>query len=61
MSLVLSLILFGIFGLNVAMGAIGSGVFLSDVGEMLLLLSSTVFFVIGILKKEADAQSQQKN
>jgi hypothetical protein len=43
------------------MGAFGSGVFLSDVQEMIVLLISTAFFVAGILKKEADEKSSHKN
>jgi hypothetical protein len=61
MSLVISAIIFAVFGLNVSMGAFGSGVFLSDVQEMIVLLISTAFFVAGILKKEADEKSSHKN
>lgn len=61
MSLIISLILFAVFAANVSMGAFGSGVFLSDVKEMLVLLASTAFFVAGILKKEADAKGSHKN
>ncbi|SLN52415.1 hypothetical protein TRL7639_02755 [Falsiruegeria litorea R37] len=42
---------------NVALGAFGSGGFLGDVGEMLVLFVASILFVAAILKREAD----QKN
>ena len=61
MSLAISAILFAVFGANISMGVFGSGVFLSDVKEMIVLLVSTAFFVAGILKEEAKAQGTHKN
>ena len=46
----------GSYGGNVAAGAAGLGVFLGDVVEMLMLLASTVLFVVGVLEREATAQ-----
>lgn len=53
MYLVLAIILFGSFAANVAMGSIGETPFLGDVGEMLLLLATSLAFVAAILKREA--------
>jgi len=51
-----ALILFGVFAVNVALGAASNSAFLSDVGEMILLVSVAILFVIAILKKEADTK-----
>ena len=40
MFLAASVIVFGIYFVNVAMGAFGGGVFLGDVGEMLVLFAA---------------------
>ena len=40
--------------INVVFGSNWNIHFLSDVGEMLMLLAASAFFVIGILIKEAD-------
>jgi hypothetical protein len=56
MALIGSVILLAVFVLNVALGATSNSAFLGDVGEMLLLLSASILFVIAILKKEADAK-----
>ncbi len=53
--LMLSGILFAIFFINVVRGSMSRSVFLTDVGEMLVLLSSSIAFIIGVLcleKKE---------
>jgi len=55
--LMLALVLFVAFFANVAAGAAGLGVYLGDVAEMLTLFASSVFFVIGILLREADARN----
>jgi hypothetical protein len=57
----ISIALFGIFVLNVSMGAFGSGAFLEDVSEMLLMVSSAVFFVAAILVREAKAKANKNN
>ncbi len=54
MFLVISFIVFAVFFLNVALGAFADSAFLGDVGEMLVLFSASVLFVVAILKKEAD-------
>ncbi|WP_297770677.1 hypothetical protein [uncultured Roseovarius sp.] len=46
-------LLFGAFGLNVAMGAFGNAAFLDGVGEMLLLLVAVITFVVATLRSEA--------
>ena len=56
MPLLGALICFGVFTANVALGSAGRGAFMGDVGEMLVLSATAVFFVIAILKKEADAK-----
>lgn len=48
--------LFALFAVNVAMGAFFGGSFLGDIGELLVLLATTILFVIAIIKKEADAE-----
>jgi len=44
--------LFILFFANVVAGSMGSQVFLTDVGEMLILLAACIVFVIGILYLE---------
>ena len=56
MPLIGATLLLGIFAVNLALGSTLNAAFLSDVGEMLLLISVAVLFVIVILKKEADAK-----
>lgn len=56
MSLYLAIILFVVFAVNVGLGAAANAAFLNDVGEMLLLSTVAVLFVITILKKEAAAK-----
>ena len=55
--LLVALVLFVAFFANVAAGASGMGVYLGDVAEMLTLFASSVFFVIGVLLREADADT----
>jgi hypothetical protein len=43
---------FIIFFLNVALGAFADASFLGDVGEMMVLFSASVMFVVAILKQE---------
>lgn len=54
MSLILSGLIFGIFFVNVVMGAFQASPFMGDVAEMLTLLASAVLFVVAILGREAD-------
>jgi hypothetical protein len=53
MSLIASAILFVILAVNVGIGSSGGKVFLGDVGEMLVLFASAIFFVVAILQREA--------
>ncbi|ARE83834.1 conserved hypothetical protein [Roseovarius sp. EC-HK134] len=53
MFLIAALILFGAFGVNVALGAFANAAFLTGVGEMLLLLAAVVTFVVATLRSEA--------
>jgi len=57
MALIFSLILFAAFAANVAFGAATGAPVLGDVGEMLLLFSAAIVFVVAILKKEADRKN----
>lgn len=56
MPLIGTIILLVVFAANVGLGSASNSAFLSDVGEMLVLFGVAVFFVIAILKKEADAK-----
>lgn len=58
MFLGISVALFGIFFLNIAMGAFGNAAFLEDVPEMLLMAASAAFFVAAILVREAKAKNK---
>ena len=50
--------LFVAYFLNVSMGAFTGSAILGDVHEMLVLMASTLFFVLAILKLEAKAKSE---
>ncbi|AHD10446.1 hypothetical protein [Phaeobacter gallaeciensis] len=58
MFLMASVCVFAVFFANVALGAFGSGGFLSDVGEMVILFAASILFVAAILKREADQKNQ---
>jgi hypothetical protein len=60
MAFIGSIVLFVVFTVNVAMGSASNSAFLTDVGEMLVLLAAAIMFVIAILKKEADAKKNSK-
>ncbi|MSU88515.1 hypothetical protein GE300_02640 [Rhodobacteraceae bacterium 2CG4] len=53
MTLSAAVLLFLAFFGNVAAGALGAGVVLGDVAEMLMLFVSSILFVIGVLAREA--------
>ncbi|MGG7645810.1 hypothetical protein ACQ5SP_13455 [Rhodovulum sp. YNF3179] len=59
MSLLIAAILFAIFFGNVVMGAFLGTPFLTDLGEMLMLLAASVAFVVAILKKERAALAKK--
>lgn len=50
--------LFAAFFLNVVLGASGSAPFLSDVGELLTLFASCIFFVAATLRLEKNKQNR---
>ena len=56
--LIVAGVLFVIFGLNVVLGSMGGPQFLGDLGELLVVLASVVFFVIAIIQRE---NSEKKN
>lgn len=56
-----ALLCFAIYFGNVMLGASGAGVILGDVAEMLTLVIAVVFFVIGILEREALKKSENGN
>ena len=65
MAFIIALILFLAFTANVAVGAIGDGPIVGNVGELLMLLAASISFVVGILQQEAKekkgAQSPDPN
>ena len=52
--------LFAAYFLNVLVGAVTGSAILGDVNEMLVLMASTLSFVLAILKLEAKAKSEIK-
>ena len=60
MTMIISAALFSIFFLNVFLGASGTGRFLTDVQELLVLITSVLFFVAAILKRETAAKQSDK-
>ncbi len=58
MFLAASIVVFVIYFANVALGAFANAAFLGDVGEMLVLFAASILFVVAILKKEADRNSE---
>ena len=52
---IVTCIVFLVFFSNVVAGAAGVGVFLSDVQEMLTLLTACIFFVLAMLAHERAA------
>lgn len=53
---IMTLLTFGVFAAEVVIGAQFRISFLSDLGEMLLLLAASTFFVILVLAREALAK-----
>lgn len=53
MFLILAVVLFAIFVLNVVLGALMDSAFTGDVGEMLILFAASIAFTVAILKREA--------
>ena len=59
MALVASGILLLLFIANVAAGSLSGQPPLGNVGEMLLLLAASTLFVVAILRREADARTDE--
>lgn len=59
-ALLCALVLFTLYFANVALGAARMGAPLGDVGEMLMLFASALFFVVGILQREAKVKKTRK-
>ncbi|MEP0522164.1 MAG: hypothetical protein ABJO09_15100 [Hyphomicrobiales bacterium] len=57
-SLISSLVLFVIFFANVSFGAAGNPEFLGDIPQMLMLFTSAILFVIGVLLCEAQSEKE---
>ncbi|MCP4317453.1 MAG: hypothetical protein GY789_15915 [Hyphomicrobiales bacterium] len=55
--LIVTAAFFAVFLANVVAGAVLGTSFLNDVGEMLLLLTTSISFVVAILIKERDEQN----
>ena len=53
-----SLIVFVVYFANVASGAFWGRVYFGDVGEMLVLFTAAILFVIAILQREADQKDK---
>ena len=60
LALAAACVCFAVYFANVVAGAFGSGVFFRDVPEMLMLLASCSFFVVGILAREAEARTRNR-
>ncbi len=53
MFLAASIVVFALYFANVALGAFADSAILGDVGEMLVLFSASILFVVAILQSEA--------
>jgi hypothetical protein len=53
MFLAASIVVFALFFTNVALGAFADSAILGDVGEMVILFSASILFVVAILQSEA--------
>jgi len=54
----IAVFMFAAYFLNVLLGAVTGSPILGDIPEMLVLVVSTLFFVVAILKREAEAEGQ---
>jgi len=61
MALLVAGILVIAFVANVAIGSINGNPIVGNVPEMLMLLGASIFFVIAILKREADRDKTNQN
>ena len=60
MFLLVAAALFGVFAANVLVGSSGGTAFLSDVGEMLMLLGASSPFVVAVLRSEAARKAKRR-
>jgi hypothetical protein len=58
MYLAASIIVFMLYFANVSLGAFAGAALLGDVGEMLVLFTASILFVVAILKAEADRKDK---
>ncbi len=58
MTMGIAVVLFAAYFLNVFLGAVTSSPLIGDIPEMLVLVVSTLFFVVAILKREAEAKDE---
>ena len=61
MGLLIAAVLLAGFVVNVAMGSLNGTAPLGNVAEMILLFCASVAFVVDILRREAKAQSSERN
>lgn len=54
----IAVVLFVAYFLNVFLGAMTGDPILGDIPEMLVLVASTLFFVVAILKRETEAKGE---
>ena len=59
MFLIIAAVVFGIYIVNVVLGATGGAAFVGDVGEMLLLFAAAIAFVIAVLRREAAEKAER--
>jgi len=60
MPLLIAALFLAIFATNVAIGSAGGKVFLTDVQEMLVLIATSITFVVAILKRESAQRRKDK-
>lgn len=58
MFLAAAFIVFAIYFANVALGAFAGAAFVGDIGEMMILFTAVILFVVAILQKEADRKNK---
>jgi hypothetical protein len=61
MFLLVAIVLFAIFTINVALGAFSGSAFVGDVGEMLILFGASIAFTGAILRAERAKKSNDEH
>ncbi|KIC42155.1 hypothetical protein RA27_01785 [Ruegeria sp. ANG-R] len=59
MYLIIAVVLFAIFVVNVVLGALSGSPFLGDIGEMLMLFAASIAFVVAVLRREEAAKDSE--